>query len=190
MQNSSILAEIAYETQKQQLELNLQAFNYKNSLLLEQANKKLEIENNYYNRYQNVLAQINQENALAEQIRQYNENMALQREQFDWQKDKYSNSSGGYYYGVDEYIDKNPDEEPEEEPTGNPVSNPEVNFPVPQTLSKTINDITSTNLTSDQKKKYSIQAVNAAKNDGIITSNQATALKRQVAQQSKVLERA
>lgn len=92
LQNSSILAEIAYEAQKQQLELNLQAFNYKNTLLLEQANKKLEIENNYYNRYQDVLQQINQENALAEQIRQYNESLALEKEQFDWQKQQASKS--------------------------------------------------------------------------------------------------
>lgn len=96
LQNSSILAEIAYEAQKQQLELNLQAFNHKNTLLLEQANKKLEIENNYYNRYQDVLDQINKENSLAEQVRQYNESMALEREQFEWQKAQAAaRSSGG-----------------------------------------------------------------------------------------------
>ena len=83
LQNNSILAEIAYETQKQQLELNLEAFNHKNSLLIEQANKKLEIDNNYYNRYQDVLDQINAENALAEQIRQYNEKMAEEKRQFN-----------------------------------------------------------------------------------------------------------
>lgn len=82
LQNNSVLAEIAYKALEQQLELSLQGFQYKNNLLLEQANKKLEIDNTYYQRYQDVLAQINQENALAEQIRQYNEEMALKEKQY------------------------------------------------------------------------------------------------------------
>jgi hypothetical protein len=61
----------------------LQGFQYKNQLLIEKANKKTEVENNYYNRYQDVLAQINQENALAEQIRQYNEKMAEEKRQYN-----------------------------------------------------------------------------------------------------------
>jgi hypothetical protein len=72
LQNNSVLAEIAYEAQQKQLELTLQGFQYKNQLLLEQANKKLQIESEYYQRYQDVLAQINHENSLAEQIRQFN----------------------------------------------------------------------------------------------------------------------
>lgn len=72
LQNNSVLAEIAYQAQQKQLELTLQGFQYKNQLLLEQANKKLQIENEYYQRYQDVLAQINHENSLAEQIRQFN----------------------------------------------------------------------------------------------------------------------
>ena len=72
LKNNSLLAEIAFEAQQKQLELTLQGFQYKNQLLLEQANKKLEIESEYYQRYQDVLAQINHENALAEQIRQFN----------------------------------------------------------------------------------------------------------------------
>lgn len=92
LQNNSKLAEIAYQALQQELELSLQGFQYKNTLLLEQANKKMEIENTYYNRYQDVLAQINTENALAEQIRQYNEEMDFQREQADreqanWEKE-------------------------------------------------------------------------------------------------------
>ena len=74
------LAEIAYQALQQQLELSLEGFQYKNSLIIEQANKKLEVENMYYNRYQDVLQQINTENALAEEIRQYNESLALERE--------------------------------------------------------------------------------------------------------------
>ena len=102
LQNNSALAEIAYQALQQQLELSLQGFQYKNNLLLEQANKKLEIENQYYNRYQDVLDQINKENSLAEQVRQYNESLALEREQFEWQKAQAYRSyggGGGYYYG-------------------------------------------------------------------------------------------
>jgi hypothetical protein len=105
LQNNSALAEIAYKALQQQLELSLQGFQYKNQLLIEKANKKTEVENNYYNRYQNVLAQINQENALAEQVRQYNENLALQKAKFEEEKRQYneqmalakskSSSSGG-----------------------------------------------------------------------------------------------
>ena len=82
LQNNSVLAEIAYEALQQQLELSLQGFQYKNQLILEKANKKTELENAYYSRYQDVLQQINTENALAEDIRQYNEQMALEREKF------------------------------------------------------------------------------------------------------------
>jgi hypothetical protein len=79
LQNNSILAEIAYNALQQQLELSLQGFQYKNQLILDLTDKKLTVDNMYYNRYQDVLAQINHENALAEQVRQYNENLALQQ---------------------------------------------------------------------------------------------------------------
>jgi len=113
LQNSSVLAEIAYEALQKQLELSLQGFQYKNTLLLEKANKKTEANNTYYQRYQDVLQQINTENALAEQVRQYNESLAeekrqydktyalqqaelqLAKDQFAWQKAKAASSSGG-----------------------------------------------------------------------------------------------
>lgn len=82
LQNNSALAQIAYQSLQKQLELSLQGFQYKNTLVLDRANKKLEVENLYYNRYQDVLAQINEENALSEQIRQYNESMNLEKLQF------------------------------------------------------------------------------------------------------------
>lgn len=81
LQNNSKLAEIAYNALQQQLSLSLQGFQYKNDLLEKQANKKLEVDQMYYARYQDVLNQMNTENALAEEIRQYNESIALQREQ-------------------------------------------------------------------------------------------------------------
>lgn len=79
LQNNSALAEIAYQALQQQLELSLQGFQYKNQLLLDKANAKTTIENNYYTRYQDVLQQINHENALAEEVRQYNASLAQQQ---------------------------------------------------------------------------------------------------------------
>lgn len=92
LQNSSILAEIAYNALQKELELALQGFQYKNQLIIQMANKKQEIDNTYYGRYQDVLQQINTENALAEEIRQYNETKALQekqmaQEQANWEKE-------------------------------------------------------------------------------------------------------
>lgn len=82
LSNSSVLAEIAFNALQQQLEYSLQGFQYKNNLLLEQANKKVEMENIYHQRYQDVLNQINTENAMAEDIRQYEKNYAFQEKQF------------------------------------------------------------------------------------------------------------
>ena len=81
IQNNSALAEIAYNALQQQLELSLQGFQYKNQLIEQQLAKKMEVDNQYYSRYQDVLQQMNTENALAEEIRQYNESMAFQKEQ-------------------------------------------------------------------------------------------------------------
>ncbi len=103
LQNNAILAEIAYEALQQELELSLQGFQYKNSLLLEQANQKLQVENTYYQRYQDVLKQINTENALAEEVRQYNSDLAYKNaalaeeqrqfnEQMAFEKQKYADS--------------------------------------------------------------------------------------------------
>lgn len=86
LQNNSILAEIAYEALQKQLELSLQGFQYKNTLILDKANKKTQLESEYYGRYQDVLKQINTENALAEEVRQYNEKMAFQKAQFEEEK--------------------------------------------------------------------------------------------------------
>ena len=80
LQNNSLLAEIAYNALQQQLELSLQGFQYKNQLILDKTAKKLEVDQMYYSRYQDVLAQINHENAMAEQIRQFNANQALEQQ--------------------------------------------------------------------------------------------------------------
>lgn len=113
LQNNSLLAEIAFESQQKRLELALQGFQYKNTLIKEKSDKKLQLESEYHDRYQDVLKQINTENALAEEVRQYNESkalerekleeekrqfneqMALEREQFAYQKSKSSGGGGG-----------------------------------------------------------------------------------------------
>lgn len=95
LQNNAALAEIAYNSLQKRLELNLQGFQYKNQLLLEQANKKTELDQMFHERWKDVLDQMNTENALAEEIRQYNESMAFEREQFEWQKARSSGGGGG-----------------------------------------------------------------------------------------------
>lgn len=59
--NNEKLAEIAYNTLQMQNQLNQQAFEYKNTLLLEKEQSLQELNNTYYARYQNVLNQINSE---------------------------------------------------------------------------------------------------------------------------------
>lgn len=83
LQNNSILAELAFNSLMQRLELSLQGFQYKNELLRESADRRAEIEDRYHTRWQDVLQQMNTENALAEQIRQYNESLAEERRQYD-----------------------------------------------------------------------------------------------------------
>lgn len=86
--NNSALAEIAYNTLQTRLSLSLQGFQYKNGLLQEQLKAQNETEDRYYARWKNVLDQINTENALAEQQRQFNAQMSLQRQQMAYQRQK------------------------------------------------------------------------------------------------------
>lgn len=95
LQNNSALAEIAYQALQTKLELSLQGFQYKNSLLEAQLNAKQQTEDRYYSRWQNVLNQINTENALAEQQRQFNEQMALQKREMALQEQAYSIATSG-----------------------------------------------------------------------------------------------
>lgn len=95
LQNNAVLAEIAYKALQEQLELSLAGFQYKNQLVLEKANQKTAIEQNYYQRYLAVVDQINNENELAERARQFDAQMALEREQFNWQKAQAAKSSSG-----------------------------------------------------------------------------------------------
>lgn len=99
LQNSAALAQIAFQTLQTTLELSLQGFQYKNQLILDKANAKANIKERSYNKYRDVLAQINTENALAEQVRQYNESLAEEKRQYNeslaLSKAKASNSGSG-----------------------------------------------------------------------------------------------
>lgn len=83
LQNSAALAQIAHDALQKQLELALEGFQYKNELVIQKANKKLEVETTYYNRYKDVLAQINEENRLAEEARQFSLNYDLKVQEFN-----------------------------------------------------------------------------------------------------------
>lgn len=83
LQNNSLLAEIAFNTLQASLELSLQGFQYKNTLLQSKADAKRDINNTYYSRYQDVLSQINHENSMAEQIRQFNESQKLEQKKYN-----------------------------------------------------------------------------------------------------------
>ena len=90
LQNNSVLAEIAYEALQKQLELSLQGFQYKNTLIIEKADKKLAIESEFYKRYQDVIDQINEENKLKESVRQFEANYALNEREVKLAEDKFA----------------------------------------------------------------------------------------------------
>lgn len=90
LSNNSLLAEISYNTLKESLQLSLQGFQYKNDLLKEQLQMINNTEDRYYSRWKDVLDQINTENELEEQKRQFDQQMALQRASL------YSKNGGGY----------------------------------------------------------------------------------------------
>lgn len=81
LQNNAALAEIYANAYIKQAELALEGFQYKNQLLLEQADKKLQIKENYWQRELALINQQNIENNLAEEVRQFNENQKWQTEQ-------------------------------------------------------------------------------------------------------------
>ena len=83
LQNNAALAQIAYDSLQKQLEMELQAFLHKSELELQLQTQKTQAEDRYHQQWQDVLAQINQENALAEQIRQFNASQAQSQAQFD-----------------------------------------------------------------------------------------------------------
>lgn len=86
LQNSYALAEIAYKALQMEAELSLQKIVRDQELVIEKTNTKLGVEDMYHGQYMDVLQQINAENALAEEQRQFNETMAFNEEQFAYKK--------------------------------------------------------------------------------------------------------
>lgn len=67
LQNNSVLAELAYNTLKTKLEYSLQGFQYKNSLIQQQLSAENDVDDRYYNRWRDVLSQMNTDRAFAYQ---------------------------------------------------------------------------------------------------------------------------
>ncbi len=86
LQNSSKLAEIAYQSLQSSLSLALEGFQYKNSLLAKQMEAQQRISDTYYSRWKDVLSQINTENTLKEQARQFDKEMKYKNAQLAEQK--------------------------------------------------------------------------------------------------------
>lgn len=84
--NNSKLAEIAFNALEKQLTIALEGFQYKNTLIQNKIGQLNTVEDRFYNRYRDVVNQLNTEREFEEKQRQHNEQMALQREQFAWQK--------------------------------------------------------------------------------------------------------
>ena len=82
LQNNAALAEIAYNTLQQELALGLEEMQYNNELLLAKMNEQQEVDDRYYSRWLDVQDQIQEENALKEQARQYDESMAFEQKKF------------------------------------------------------------------------------------------------------------
>ena len=81
LNNNATLAENALTALQQKLQIALEGFNYRTEQENNRLNWNYNINNTYYNRYQDVEDQINYENQQAEAIRQWEEQMAYQKEQ-------------------------------------------------------------------------------------------------------------
>ncbi len=95
LQNNAKLAEIAYQALQTQLSLSLEGFQYKNTLLQQQMAQQQNIEDRYYGRWQDIINQINEENRLKEEQRQFNAKLAEDRRQFNIAQANKKASSGG-----------------------------------------------------------------------------------------------
>ena len=83
LQNNAVIAEIHAQALEKQLAIALEGFQYENDLLRELTSQKIQVDNTYHQRYLDVLNQINHENAMAEEIRQFNQNYDLQLKQYN-----------------------------------------------------------------------------------------------------------
>ena len=116
LQNSSILAEIAFNANKEALEYLLQGTLYKNQLLTEKADKALQIKSFYSSKYNSVLDQINAEKSLALQEREMKikeEEWDIKKAQYDAAKIEQNNSTrqGNTSYSRNSYVKKQTNDE-------------------------------------------------------------------------------
>jgi hypothetical protein len=93
LSNNAKLAEIAANAQAKALELALQGFQYKNTLLQSQLNAQQTTEDRYYSRWKDTLNQINTENQLAEQKRQFNAQLSANKKAAQIYKDSGNSSA-------------------------------------------------------------------------------------------------
>lgn len=92
LSNDVTKAENALQSLQQKLQIALEGFNYKSEQTQNKLNWQYQIGNDYYNKYQDVVDQINYENQQAEAIRQWEEEMAFQKQQAElaqqqWEKE-------------------------------------------------------------------------------------------------------
>lgn len=81
--NSVALAEIASSSLQQQLQISLQAFQYKNSLLESKQAQLNNIDNRYDNKYSEVLSQLQRQKELEENMRQWQKEFDEKVRQYD-----------------------------------------------------------------------------------------------------------
>jgi hypothetical protein len=91
LQNSSAMAQIAFDGLQTQLQLGLQALQYSNDIIAQQLGLQMDAKNMHHGQYMDILGQINQEKAFAENMRQYEEQFAYQKsqdalDQQNWEK--------------------------------------------------------------------------------------------------------
>lgn len=72
LQNNAKLAEIAYNTLQKTLELSLQGFQYKNTLLQQRLGEKQKVRDRYYTRWNDLRNHLMQEKQFKEQVREFN----------------------------------------------------------------------------------------------------------------------
>ena len=87
MQNNAVLAEIAFQTLQKQTELSIKFVQRRDELLAEQTNKLLEVEKMSHAQYLDVLDQINKENSMTEDARQFDKSVELDEAKLKQEKD-------------------------------------------------------------------------------------------------------
>lgn len=183
--NNERLAEIAFNALQTQNQLSQQAFEYKNSLILQKENALQQINDTYYARYQDVLSQINSEISLRMELdridREYDQWLReFNEKRNQWQKEyslkerevnaqiSASKAQESYYYAQTQAKSGNSN------PYGSAV---ETNLSTSgkQLLGllqgRTVlgKNITKTLKTNEQRKEYIANAVNS----GLVTNSDA-----------------